>query len=332
MNNQFKIIQALVLILLTATGLYAQRPTVKATIDSTAILIGDQVTLRIEVEHDKSISVQLPELPAKLTENVEIVESKPESIDPSGALQKLSREFIITSFDTGFHAIDPIWIHYKLNGATDSVSTNQLMLAVFTLPKLDSLMQAMKGPIDIKPPYEAPLTFKEVAPWIMGILLGAALLFLIFYAIKRQRSDKPLFYIPEKPKEPAHITALRELQRIREEKVWTLGKTKLYYSELTDTLRKYLEDRFRVQAMEQTTEEILASFKQKRNLLSQSQFDELANLLSQADLVKFAKYEPLTDENDAAIQKAIRLVEQTKFEEQFSVEETDSEATSEAQV
>jgi hypothetical protein len=332
MNNRIKLITAFALVLLAALGLHAQRPTAKATLDSMAILIGDQVTLRIEVEHDKSISVKLPELPANLLEFVEVVDRKTEMIDPSGTLQKVSREFVITSFDTGFHAINPIWIHFQQNGVTDSVSTNELMLAVFTLPKLDSLMQAIKGPIDIKPTYEAPLTFKEVAPWIMGILLGAALLFLIFYAIKRQRSDKPLFYIPEKPKEPAHITALRELQRIRDEQLWAQGKTKLYYSELTDTVRRYIEDRFGIQAMEQTTEEILAAFKQKRNLLTISQFNELSNLLSQADLVKFAKYEPLTDENDAAIKKAIQMVEQTKFEEPILAEQAATGPTPETEV
>lgn len=299
-----------------------QRPTVNASLDSTAILIGDQVVLHLRLELDKSYSAHLPELPQKLSEFVEVLEQKPEMTDPSGANNVITRDYVVTSFDSGFYSIDPIWIYYQSGNSTvDSVATNPLQLAVYTIPKLDSLMQVIKGPIDIKAPYDAPLSFKEVAPWFFGAILLAGLVFLIIYAISRYRSKKPFFSIPEKPKEPAHVIALRELDRIKEEKSWQQGKTKLYYSDLTETLRRYLEDRFGLKTMEKTTDEILISIKKHNNLLDDRYYDELSRILYSADLVKFAKHEPFPDENDAALAQAYLFVNQTMVKEEEPMKE-----------
>jgi len=189
------------------------------------------------------------------------------------------------------------------------------MLEVHTLPKLDSLMNALKGPIDIKAPYEAPITFKEIAPWIFGVLLAAGLIFLILYALRKRRNNIPFFMIPQKPKEPAHIIALRELDRIKEEKIWQQGKTKHYYSLLTNVLREYIENRYDIPALEQTSEETISAFRMKGSLVDEKSFDNLKRILGNADLVKFAKYEPLPDENNMALVDSYFFINQTKVAE-----------------
>lgn len=183
-------------------------------------------------------------------------------------------------------------------------------------------MQALKGPIDIKTPYEAPVTFKEIAPWIFGTILVAGLLFLIWYALRKRKDNQPFFAIPQKPKEPAHVIALRELDRIKEEKIWQQGKTKRYYSELTTVLRQYINDRFDIQAMEQTSEETIAAFKYRRSLMDEKSFENLQRILSNADLVKFAKYEPLPDENNMALVDSYFFVNQTKIVEMTAPKES----------
>jgi hypothetical protein len=67
-------------------------------------------------------------------------------------------------------------------------------------------------------PYDAPVTLKEVIPYILGIILIAAILFFIFYAIKRKKNNQPIFVLPKKPKEPAHVVALRELDELKKKK------------------------------------------------------------------------------------------------------------------
>ena len=65
----------------------------------------------------------------------------------------------------------------------------------------------------------------------------------------------------EAPKIPAHVTALEKLEKLKEEKLWQQGKLKLYYSELSDITRQYIEQRFYINAMEQVTDEIMYSFR-----------------------------------------------------------------------
>ena len=325
MKNRLKI-GILVIASLLALASQAQEIKVKAELDSTIILIGDQVTLHLQIEYPDNIKVHFPIPNDSLGESVEVVERLPvDSVILGNNRQLISQDFIVTSFDTGHHQIPPFYFSFHYNGMTDSVKSNTTMLHVFTLPKIDSLMNALKGPIDIKAPYEAPVTFKEVAPWIMGTLVLAGLVFLILYALRRKRNNQPLFSLPHKPKEPAHVIALRELDHIKEEKIWQQGKIKLYYSEVTDTLREYIENRFGINAMEQTTEEIISAFKYRKDLLDDVTFNNLKRILTNADLVKFAKFEPLPDDNNLALVDAYFFVNQTKIEVKKETKESDDD-------
>ncbi len=149
----------------------------------------------------------------------------------------------------------------------------------------------------------------------MGIILAGAILFLVLYSIKRKKKNLPVFSRPPKPKEPAHVVALRELDRIKEEKIWQKEKIKAYYSEITEVLRIYIEDRFEIPAMEQTTDEILTSFRNRKELLSEKSLANLSQILSLADLVKFAKYIPLPDDHNLTLVNSYFFVNDTKKEE-----------------
>jgi hypothetical protein len=298
----------------------------KAELDSAVILIGDQVKLNIEIEFPDDVEILFPVPSDSLGEHVEIVEHKKiDSIQLDENRLKMMQSFIVTSFDTGHHTIDPFYFEFSVNGMTDSVPTNPTTLHVFTLPKLDSLMNAMQGPIDIKEPYEAPVTFKEVAPWLFGILLGAGLIFLIIYAINRRKNNKPIFSFPQKPKEPAHIIALRELDQIKEQKLWQQGKVKEFYSEVTDATREYIENRFGIMAMELTTDEIIRKINEQKGMLDEKSFEYLKQMLSSADLVKFAKFTPQPEDNELLLVNAYFLVNQTKIEEKEEEEEEQNE-------
>ena len=91
--------------------------------------------------------------------------------------------------------------------------------------------------------------------------------------------------------EPADVIALRELEQLREEKPWVNKQVKLYYIRLTEILRIYIERRYHIMALEQTTDEILASPEKIRTARINS-LKSLASILKLADLVKFAKVIP----------------------------------------
>ncbi|MBW8331857.1 MAG: hypothetical protein K0M40_07545 [Prolixibacteraceae bacterium] len=289
--------------------LKAQQVTVKASIDSTNILIGDQIKLVLEIEKPKNMDVQFPLIPDTLGAGIEVVQRLP--VDTLKLENKeretLSQSYFITSFDSGVHQIPSFYFKLKFDRMLDSVATKALSFQVFTM-KIDTT----KGPVDIKPPYSAPVSLKEVTPYILGIILIAAILFFIFYYIKWKKKNVPLFRKPEKPLEPAHIIALRELDRIKAQKLWQSEKIKQYYSEVADTVRAYIENRFDIPAMEQTSAETIGVFKQNKELIDGTSLDQIQHILSLADLVKFAKYAPLPDDNNLTLMNAYFFVNQTK--------------------
>ena len=122
---------------------------------------------------------------------------------------------------------------------------------------------------------------------------------------------------------PAHIVAIEALEKLHNEKLWQNDKHKLYYSGLSDILRTYLDGRFEVGAMEMTTDEIVASLRDVE--VEQKLKMELLAVLRDADLVKFAKATPEAEENEAAFDKTLNFVEQTKPVEK--VEEAEDEPT-----
>jgi predicted secreted protein len=300
--------------------------TVKASIDSTHILIGDQLRLLLEIDKPKDLDVEFPRVPDTFSSGIEVVNrSKVDTIKlDSKVREKLIQSLYITSFDSGIHQIPSFFFKLKNGKMLDSAATLALAFEVHTM-KVD----ASKGPVDIKAPYSAPVTLKEVIPYILGTILIAAIIFFIFYYMKWKKKNVPLFIRPEKPADPAHVIALRELDRIKTQKLWQHEKLKQYYSEVADTIRIYIEKRFDVPAMEFTSAETIGTFTQNKNMVDDSSLDQLQHILSLADLVKFAKYTPLPDDNNLTLTNAYFFVNQTKKEEVKVPEKTDAEAVTE---
>ena len=318
MNNIFKITILIWLALSFSPESSGQRIKATATIDSVNILLGDQVKLFLEIDHPKNINVSFPVVPDTILGKIEVLSRSSVDTFPADdeAFQKQIQSFLITSFDSGTYRIPPYWFKIDLEGRIDSVPSNGVSLNVNSIP-----IDTTRGPADIKMPYGAPVTLKEVTPYIFGIILLGAILFFILYSIKRRKENKPVFSFNIKPAEPAHVTALRELDRIKNEKLWQKGKTKQFYSEITETLRKYIESRFGIPAMEQTSEETLTSFRFRRDLLKEKTFENLNHILLLADLVKFAKYKPLPDDDNLTLMNAYFFVNDTKKEEKNEPQE-----------
>ena len=292
--------------------LRAQQVKVKASIDSTHILIGDQLKLILEIEKPRDMDIQFPVVPDTFSSHIEVVKRLPVDtfkLDDKDRI-KLSQSILISSFDSGSHVIPPFFFQLKHNQLIDSIATQAMMFQVLTM-KIDTT----KGPVDIKTPYGAPLTLKEVTPYILGIILIGAIIFFIFYYMRWKKKNVPLFTKPEKPKEAAHIIALRELDHIKAQKLWQQEKIKQYYSEVADTVRNYIQNRFDIPAMEQTSAETIGVFKQNMELVDGNSLNQIQHILSLADLVKFAKYSPLPDDNNLTLMNAYFFVNQTRKEE-----------------
>lgn len=300
------------LILLFAPFSQAQKIQARAVLDSTNILIGDQVNLRLELDQPDNVKIEFPQIGDSLSSSVEVIQKSPLDtfhLDEEDQI-KIIQNLTVTSFDSGKQVIPPFYFRLQYDELYDTIETLPAEFFVHTMP-----IDTTKGPVDIKHPYEAPVTLKEMSPYILGVILIGALIFFLFYYIKRKRKNKPIFARPAKPKEPAHIVALRELDKIKEEKLWQNEEVKVYYSLVSDILRTYIEDRFHIQAMEYTTDETIRAFEQRKNLISSKSMEELKSILTLSDLVKFAKYHPLPDDHNLTLMNAYFFVNQTKIED-----------------
>jgi hypothetical protein len=283
---------------------------VSSSLERDSIWLGDQIKMILIAEYPVGTMVSFPQLNDSLGNGVEVLSrSARDSSKLGGGILQMRQTYLITAFDSGPHPIKPFLFVGHTKITPDTLRSNQLTLFV-KVPNVD----LKKGFADIKKPYGAPVTFKEIAPWIIGIILIAAIVFFILYAISRRRKNIPLFSLPAKPKLPPHVVALSELDKLKEEQLWQHDKVKDYYTRLTDIIRVYLEERYEVPAMEQTTQEILSDFKGENSQIKGKLFTGLQKTLDTADLVKFAKYTPLADENHFVLVNAYTLVEETKPE------------------
>ncbi len=297
---------------------FGQLIIINAKPDSSKIRVGDQIGYKIEISHKKGVAITFPEFNGQLTDEIEILEELSSDTLLTDEEVKITRSYLITSFDSGLHYIPPIKFPFQSSEISDTVETAASYLEVTNVDV--NLEEDIK---DIRDQYKAPITFAELLPYILGGLGLIILILFIIYYIRRKKQDKPIIKI-EKPKEPAHQIAFKELEKLKDEKLWQQGKVKEYYTRLTDIIRLYIEERFSIPAMEETTDELLQSFREKGEH-KQLHFEILRQLLTTADLVKFAKEKPLPDENDGYYKNAYDYIKQTMVIEQKTIEQLKEE-------
>ncbi len=277
---------------------------VKAELDSTSMLIGDQVQLHIQVKHkDKDVTILQADISAiQQVEKLEILdvsEWDTLSIEPDYLLEQ---NLTLTSFDSGYYWIPSFPIAYTYQGQTRTAYTNELPLEVQTMPE-DTLSLA-----PIKPIIEEPIKIVDFIPYAGGLFALIAAVLLAYFLIKRKKpKEKPPKVIIQIP---VHEQALNRLDALRKEKLWQQGEIKKYHSELTHIIREYLENRFELNALESTSDDIIKDF-QALNLHDEWN-EKLKEMLTLADLVKFAKAEPLVEVHDTMMDFAEKFILQTK--------------------
>lgn len=289
---------------------HAQIYTATSSIDTSKIKIGEPVKLKIDVRYPAELNknrthqITWPGYTDTITKSVEIIEQG--KIDTSLSSDKntvlLSRIYTITSFDTGFIVVPPLRF-FPADNPDRFFETQAMLLEVLSVP-VDTTLPIR----DIKEPLHAPFTFREAIPYIIGALALVAIILGIWYYIRRRR-PKPQPVVEVKEEIPLHIRTLTRLEELNARKLWQEGKIKEYHSELSEIIRHYIEERFYINALEQTTDEILLSLRSID--ISNEARAALKQLLVLSDLVKFAKEKPLPNENELSMDNAVMFVNST---------------------
>jgi hypothetical protein len=216
-----------------------------------------------------------------------------------------SRSYVLTSFDDTLYYIPPMTV--TVDGK--EYKTNQLALKVLTV-EVDTLHLDQ-----YRPAHGVQANPFLWADWSLLFWLSVLMLVLLavdYYLYLRLRDNKPIIASLRIVKRLLpHQKAMKAIEEIKAEHMVTAEDPKEYYTRLTDTLRKYIEERYGFSAMEMTSSEIIDRLMQSGD---QTMLDELRQLFQTADLVKFAKYSTLINENDANLVSAIDFINQTKLE------------------
>lgn len=304
--------------------LNAQPFQAEAKLDTSQILIGDQIYLDVQITQPENAKVGFPDIENQVSPGVEVLEAmERDTVKLEDRNIGVRQRFLVTSFDTGRVELPSFKFPYSYEGQQGSIETRPLAMTVRPV-KVDTTQSIF----DIKAPFGAPITFMELLPYIAGVLGLILLGWLIYYIITKRRRKEPIL-TQRKPDEPAHVYALRELDKLKEEKLWQQDKVKLYYSRLSEILRTYLWMRYGIKTLERTTGEILDSL-QKSEFSDDHLYNRLEDTLRLSDLVKFAKMVPTPSENEQCLDFAYEFVDKTKYIAEQREETTSEEVGNDA--
>ena len=299
-----KIIKAYtVLSFLLIANLSAQSISVLASVDSSDYLVGDFITYTLEVRAEKNIQIITPFIRDSLKQVEIIKELEPQSKEENN-IKSTTFGFILSYYDSASLTIPPIAIRYKSPGDTEEkiVLSNPVTFNVHTVA-----VQQQAEIKDVKEPIKIPLDWKFILLIALIVLVILALAIFFYLRYKKKKTEQP---VKKKIiRIPAHVRALSALNNLESEQLWQKGKVKEYHSNITGIIRGYFEERFNLPALELTTAEQMQQL--HKVSAAENILEETNQFLNNADLVKFAKFNPLPSVNDEMMKQAKDIVTRT---------------------
>ena len=293
---------------------------VHAVLDTSKIRIGEQTRLDIYLNYnaklEKNLSIEWPSFEDTIIKQIEVLSvtkidtTFPDKNNPDIIQQHM--QLLITSFDSGYYAIPSFKFIINKDTANKKL-TELLMLEVLSVPTDTSITKVK----DIKAPFDEPFDWHWYLPYAYwGLAILAALIILIIVIRKLTKKGPIEIVIDDAPKVPAHITALETLEKIKQQAIWKDNKTKEYYTEIADTVRLYIEERFKINALELTSDEVIKVFKSQ--VVDSESKAKLTQILTLSDFVKFAKQIPIEVEHTLTLNNAFDFVKGTKRDEELT--------------
>ena len=283
---------------------------VQSSLSAVEILIGQQVQLTVTATAGKDAEVEFPkeaQMPAGI-EFLGAIEMPTEKADDG--MLRYQRGYVLTSFDDTLYYLPP----FKVTVDGKEYAANKLALKVLNVDVDTTYVDEFQGPRFFGPKtiQDNPFDWADwrLAFWLSVLML--ALLAISYYLYLRLRDNKPVIAkIRIVKRILPHQKAMQAIEEIKAEHMVQAEDPKEYYTRLTDALRHYIEERYGFSAMEMTSAEIIERLMATDDPKS---LDELRQLFQTADLVKFAKYSTLINENDANLVNAVEFINQTKIE------------------
>ena len=279
-----------------------------AQMDSTQLWIGDQTGLHLEATASENEQVAFPVFAQKIQDGIEVVEQgKIDTTRTADGRTVYHQDLVVTSFKDSLFYINPL--PFVVNG--DTMLTNSLSLNVIQPFEMDTT----DAITDIKPVMKPKIWWWGILRWVLLALLIAGLAvggYFLYGWLKKRFAKEEVEPVNPELLRPCDEVALEKLDKIKEEKVWQTGEYKRYFSELTFVVREYIGRRYDVHSTEKTSDDTLAAMKPILTASDQkSLYQKLESMLRLADLVKFAKWNPMPDESEISLAAAYSFVKET---------------------
>jgi len=278
---------------------------ISAQTDRTTATLSESVTFTLIAQYDKNLEVKLPEVGMQIAglRITDFGEEGPKEVDNRLVHKKWYK---LQADIAGSYIIPAQVVSYAADNGTRELKTPQIFIEVKSLLKPGP--DAPKDIIDIKTLEEVPFNWRPYI-WagcaaVVVICLGAGA--FIYYRKRKKKADVL--------KKPAHILALEELEKLKSEHLIEKGIVREHYFRLSDIFRHYMENRFSIPAVEQTTQELLPEI-MRLDAMKASAKSGARDFLHHSDMVKFAKYVPVQDEVDTHEKNIVEIIEETKLVE-----------------
>lgn len=296
---------SLLLLIVTASNAEGYHFEAHAEVDSTTGRIGDLFTLNLRITAGSSLSLVAPSTKDGFGEFAVIKEFEP-SIEDSNGIKIYNFKYSIAAYITGEVTLPPIEITAAdTSGKEITAETDSIVFEVLSV-----LPESAEGDTltlkEIKPIVEFPYPVRYY--FLIGgiILLIAALVYWYLRSRKRKGiSEKEI----EKPAEPPWAAAMRMLEELKDKRLLERGEFKQFYFDLSEIAKFYIDKRFDLPAIEQTTFEIKEAYNRMKPAELKEEFIEF---LEYADLVKFAKYPSSISVGEKSIKYVEDLIVRTK--------------------
>jgi len=279
----------------SAQNIFAQPPSVKASVDQANILIGGQLHYKVSTSMpDNTYRLSWFNVTDTIGHFQVVKENKIDSTNPNGNIA-FSQEITLTCFDSGRQVIPPLVINMEtLQGDSSfNLITDSIPIQVSYSP-IDSVatFHDIKSIIEVK---------KEWAWWWWAIL-GVALISLFFwirFLIKflKKKKEPDIF----KSKLSPYDEAMQSLQELDKEQLLQNNEVKAYHTRLTDIFKRYISRKTKMYKMHLTSDEMLMELGDFN--LSKEQLSAFANCIRMGNAVKFAKFIPSQQESETCLQQ-----------------------------
>ncbi len=281
----------------------AAKPRVEATAQPTKVTVGDLIQLTLSVHSPQPVQVEFPQ-PGDSLGPFEVRDMKIAAPQEKDGESVQTATYTLSIFETGEFKIPPLEVRFPGADGADAqtAASDEIPVTVESVKPADA-----KDILDIKPPLEMARAWWSYWPWLIPLALGV--LALVLWRRRKRPSESGA--APRRaPRLSAYDEAYQALCRLRDSGLLEQGKVKLYYIEFSEIIRRYLERRFEIQAMEMTSSEI-------RDQLAQVDLEEgtmrlFDRFLEECDLVKFAKWAPPRQRSQATTQAGFEILEATR--------------------